>query len=409
MAVCFMYGFFWVYGYKLSIYRMVPFVSLMTPNRYQVFMLFFMSILCGLGCKYLSDRLKKFGKISHSIEYRTFLFLIGLLLMDLGGNAVVRKYGTIEWDADRVIGYKYLMAKKDKESGQTEGRSIEFTKNNHGFYYAKPSITPLLLGLPSPLGGFPQGTTKSFPYVSEIIRKVRKEIEVENILSDESLDGLYLLHVKYLILDKEEFDYSIKNVSRIYENESIKIYELKDSSPILASKEIVNGKSSNFRGVDWRTLINLEGDWGLTDRVKNIISRMGINREKKLSKVLLTTSAGDYQPGVDGKNPLSIELINEDVKNTTISMKIKADEDCFLRLSYTYYPHMEIYIDEKRISPLKSAFEFIILPFPAGEHRVFIKYTWSQLRKTCSAISLGFLVFGVVIFLYSRIMAEGRW
>ena len=62
--------------------------------------------------------------------------------------------------------------------------------------------------------------------------------------------------------------------------------------------------------------------------------------------------------------------------------------DYAVRISLSWFPHLQVLVDGKPIHNVyRSAMDFLVIPFPEGEHRVEIRAVLSPLRRFCLAVS----------------------
>ena len=69
------------------------------------------------------------------------------------------------------------------------------------------------------------------------------------------------------------------------------------------------------------------------------------------------------------------------VRHQQVQMKVAISEACYARLSYAYFPHLQITVDGTPVEPLETAGRFIALPLDAGEHDIVIQARLSPLRR----------------------------
>jgi hypothetical protein len=62
-------------------------------------------------------------------------------------------------------------------------------------------------------------------------------------------------------------------------------------------------------------------------------------------------------------------------------MSFTVSAPCYARLSYAYYPHLDLKLDEEPTEFFKTADGFIGVSLPAGHHRIDLTGSVSPLRK----------------------------
>jgi len=76
------------------------------------------------------------------------------------------------------------------------------------------------------------------------------------------------------------------------------------------------------------------------------------------------------------------------------------NKGCYLSLPHSWYPYLEIKVDEKKIEPIQSAYGMIVLPINKGRHTIKINPVLSPLRKYCLVISLLSLTIVIIFIVY---------
>ena len=72
-------------------------------------------------------------------------------------------------------------------------------------------------------------------------------------------------------------------------------------------------------------------------------------------------------------------------------MRVAISARCYARLSYAYFPYLQVTVDGMPVQPMQTAGRFIALPLEAGERDIVLKAQLSPLRR-------GLLAFSGILF-----------
>ena len=81
-----------------------------------------------------------------------------------------------------------------------------------------------------------------------------------------------------------------------------------------------------------------------------------------------------------GSDP-ECSVLEHNVWNTRARMRVRVSEDCYTRLSYAYYPYLDVLVDGDRVEPMVTAGRFIALKLSAGTHTIELIPRLSPLRR----------------------------
>ena len=123
-------------------------------------------------------------------------------------------------------------------------------------------------------------------------------------------------------------------------------------------------------------------------RVCWIIGEMGIRPNDNACERIFVRD----QEGSDLGTGPTAQVLAHVVRHQRVEMKVSISETCYARLSYAYFPYLQITVDGMPVQPLETAGRFIALPLEAGEHDIVIQARLSPLRR-------GLIGFGVVMLL----------
>jgi len=217
-----------------------------------------------------------------------------------------------------------------------------------------------------------------YPIVAETVwdfknvRKFVNYVKLKNIQNSKTnlwKNYYSLFNTKY-ILSSQNIDHPFFRL--LGKNKNISFYQTKTNSPIFFTTKLSNVKFSTnliFKFLN-DTKINY----------KNLeINRMWC------SDLPTTNLKGNVQ----GK------IIEHKIINGKVHLEVQSDIPSFAILSYSAYPTLKTYLNNKPIQFYKTFYGFIVIPLPKGENSITIV----PMRSTKS-----FLVLILSLFLYALII-----
>lgn len=108
-----------------------------------------------------------------------------------------------------------------------------------------------------------------------------------------------------------------------------------------------------------------------------VIEQMGIRHTDNSCERVFIRGDGDS----DLRTTPTAQVISHVVKHHQVKMKVAVSENCYARLSYAYFPFLQITVDGTPVHPMETAGRFIALPLEAGERDIVIQARLSPLRK----------------------------
>jgi hypothetical protein len=100
------------------------------------------------------------------------------------------------------------------------------------------------------------------------------------------------------------------------------------------------------------------------------------------------------EPADLGARP-AVERLSHRVWNQRVEIRCRVTEPCFARLSYAYYPYLEVRVDDKPVTPLETSGRFMAVRLEAGAHTITIEPYLSPLRKGLFTLDALLLVTGI--------------
>jgi hypothetical protein len=112
-------------------------------------------------------------------------------------------------------------------------------------------------------------------------------------------------------------------------------------------------------------------------RLDRLVADMGLNWRRGTSD-LIPVAEG---PTRRLETTPDIEVLEHVVRNQHAALLIRSSTTCFVRLPYAYFPSLDVRVDDRPVTPIRTADSFIALEMPEGEHRVTLTGRLSALRK----------------------------
>jgi hypothetical protein len=105
---------------------------------------------------------------------------------------------------------------------------------------------------------------------------------------------------------------------------------------------------------------------------------MGVSKKRPVAERIFIRDLA--RPVSLETNP-DVRVISHHVYNQRVELQVDVTQDCYARLAYTYYPHIDLLVDGVRVEPHETAGHFMALYLTAGEHEVVIQPYLSTLRR----------------------------
>jgi hypothetical protein len=419
VAVCFLLSLVLVFFYS---WLPIGVVQAMAANRYLLFVVFFLSVLAGIG----SDSLMKREGWP---TVRVFVILLAVILLDLGPTTFQHPYRPK--DIDKSIDssqvrrmtrdpnawalakplplqhhpiYKEIQSKTAQLSaGELPSERVFHSTNKIYYHFIIPWLA-VNLGVPTPLDTFTQ-----YPLVVPAFVRRFQDVFHLGIQKLEGPDGLeaieeygtiekaaFLMNTRHLLFSQSEEDgishHRLRNSGALVVSPKVAgmpypVVELDRSRARTASRDEGQAKLDRDRAIrDFKALID-----GM---------ELDISRGTAEQILLANPSAGDDL----GTHPLAA-VADHKAWNQRVEMSVNTTEDCYARLAYSYYPHIDVTVNGARATVLKTAGHFICLKLDAGVNRIVIEPRLSPLRSNLLAFDLVIFALGIAGIAYERLRA----
>ena len=351
------------------------------------FVVFYSAALAGFAPGWLAAR-----RPAWAGDARLPLALVALALLDLGPT-------TFQYVYRDNIDFKeqmYARIRAIDSNYRTIERQLIFHDPAGD---PRLSFDPHMLGsvmpkepLSSPFGWVHEAAGLSFGYAAEMTKQMHRELH-DNQLSQSSLDGLYLLGVKFVSFrDRSHYfspplpaspDYTLHDG----------LLELRDARPLIAAPRLV--RTTDIAGFgphnataprayhDDQTFDYDNADYARL--VAPLLDAMHIDRANGTAAVIPVQELDGPSLG-DGAPKVDIDSFKVDIDSASIGYH--AASASYAQLSFTYFPYLDVRLDGQPLSFARSGFNLLAVQLPAGRHLITIEARVSPLRQTAFLITL---------------------
>lgn len=240
-----------------------------------------------------------------------------------------------------------------------------------------------------------ESAPKSIPYAAAITQQAAQEhYDREAAFSHETLQGLYMLGVKYVILHEEQLGMNPGEVfaekrGSLGIERGLKLEQLNHSVAIAStSLEAISYEPQLEKQEGWKMRAQFEAREIETGEVEKIISEMGIDTAKATAEKILVKGAESEK--LSGMAGVKVESVVTEPAKVTITYEAATDE--FLQLSYSASEYIIVSIDGKETPFWETAINTIAVKTGKGRHELAIEGRQTPLRKWTLAASLAGLL-----------------
>ena len=86
----------------------------------------------------------------------------------------------------------------------------------------------------------------------------------------------------------------------------------------------------------------------------------------------------------------------------SVELDLRVTAPCYARLAYTYFPALEVLVNNRPVEPLRTAAGFICLPLETGNNKIVLQARLSPLRQVLLGVDLVLLAIGLGAFIRSK-------
>ncbi|MAG15603.1 hypothetical protein CMO88_00925 [Candidatus Woesearchaeota archaeon] len=362
----------------------VVILLIIQTTRYAPVMLLMLSLSAGYGFMYLNKKLK--------FDSRKLLFLIlAIMIVDMVPATLQLGYPDFS--------YKESFYNEIK-AGSGE-RILDLSTNRRIFWQGEPYLFNKDEAL---FGALIESAPRSTGYAASISTKAAQEIyDLQQDFSEETLQGLYLLGVKQVIVHQEQIGKDAKKVfaekkDALGLERNFQAIELNHSPIIASNQKTLAGFPELEKEHAWELRTRFEDRNIDFSEVSSILNLMQVDTEKRVAgQILVKDSSNEFIASKD----LEIDIKEARTRIDKAEIDYKINSDAFLQLSYSHSPYLSVKIDGKETEYWKTAINTIAVKTEPGEHTITIQGKQSTLRKQLMLVSLLGLI--VIVYLFKKI------
>ena len=372
-----------IFAYRLPPFNMLSLIHASNSSRYLLFLAFFLALAAGIGTLILLQH--RPGWLSRN---RCFTLLFLLLWIDLFPTTFLHAY---QPPVDRSSsGFQNIWETSApfSERGELPNYRVHWADKDEFPYFR---MAYALFMHETPISeGFHPGELRTRSTFTDPFLQVARYLAPDLFAKPDQLNakdpvfellrsGFYLLNSRFLIVSSNN---EARNLS------------LDHNSPIVVSSRLISYNPEAAYQVEL-TGANLDSLSARSiSQVFWIIGEMGIRpHENACERIFIR----DKEENDLGTKPTA-QVLAHVVRHQQVQMKVAISEACYARLSYAYFPYLQITVDGTPVQPLETAGRFIALPLEAGEHDIVIQARLSPLRR-------GLIGFSVVMLLGTLALA----
>ena len=327
---------------------------------------------------------------------RVAVVLLAILFVDLGPTTVQSvyredydfkqsRYGELDaMDDYRVIERQAVWHEPDA------GLARSFDPNKLG-------IPSAYVGLHTPLGFFHEGAGRSFGYTAEMVKQVHRDLNHERV-TDQTAMALYLMGVKRLVFRDRYRWFSPRLEPSPHYTMVDGAMELTHASPLILSTRVIpSAEVEGFRPgnlIDAGAYFDPEtfdySDRRFRELVWPLMRIMNVNPRESTAEVLV---AGEDVPGFEtSSEPLTAEVLAFSSNLNRTEIRYVASGASMGRVALTYFPYLDVRVDDVPVPFHRSAMHNILVRLPAGEHTVTVRGVAPPFQRAMAWVSVAALM-----------------
>ncbi len=354
---------------------------LVQSPRYAPVTILMLGISAGYGLIYIGRKAK--------IESRTLLLVAAaVMIADMAPATLQLGYPDFSYN-------KQFYDTIEANGGE---RILDLSTDRRTFW---PSYIYMNNKAETAFGTLVESAPRSLPYAAAISQKAAQEIYGEQAdFSDETLQGFYMLGVKYVIVHNEQKG---KNPEEVFASKrgalgterGLEAVELKHS-PIIASaqKSMINHEPKLEKEEGWNMRRQFEAREIDTSETDAIIKEMQIDTEEGTAEKILVKDGGSEE--IEAEKELEVKAKGVKTSTGKVEISYEINSDAFLQLSYSHSPQLSVKMDGKETEYWKTAINTIAVKTEKGKHTITIQAKQSRQRKLLMPVSLA----GVILMVY---------
>ena len=367
-----------IFAYRLPPFNMLSLIHASNASRYLLFLAFFLALAAGIGTLMLLQH--RPGRLSRN-RYFTLLFL--LLWIDFFPTTFLHAYQPSP-DRSSSGGFENVWKASIpfSERGELPNYRAHWLDKDE-FPYLRMAYSLFMHETPISEGFHPGELRTHSTFTDPFLQVARylapdlfaapDQINANDPVSELLRSGFYLLNTRFLIVSS---------------NNEAHLLSLEHNSPIIVSPRLVSYDPESAYHIE-TTGANLDSLSARSiSQVLWIIGEMDIRPDDNTCERIFVRD----REGSDLGTEPTAQVLAHVVRHQQVEMKVSISEACYARLSYAYFPYLQITVNGAPVEPLETAGRFIALPLEAGEHDIVIQARLSPLRR-------GLIGFGVVMLL----------
>ncbi len=370
-----------VFAHDIPPIRFIPVIQAFPPARYLLFLTFFLALAAGLGFHLIELRAR------HIKYHRAFFIILAVLLLDLGTTTFQQVYSHKPYP----IAYNDLHFQTIRELGTPYTNQGQLPTYRH--LYSRGSLPPYFAvswpyfstHIPSPLtvhpGDLSSGRDFSGPFerlVNDAFASLNKSdlfsiTEKPDMLTPQIRDGLRMLNVHVLTSTQPDGN----SFSTTWEHSPI--ISSSHASPYRADRVKAHFNKQEILDKAKHLMPTVEPN-DILDVVLMgwLIEQTQISEDGKRCKQILIR---DLDKAIELPTKATVELLEHKVTHTRVDIHLSASDSAFVRLAYSYFPHLSVRVDGHRIQPYETAGHFMAFPIGKGQHHIELVAELSPLRR----------------------------
>lgn len=376
VGCCFALSLLLVFGYRLAPLQALPFVTALNAGRYLLFTTFFMSLAAGIG----GAALRRWRP--NDIQLRTLALPVLLVLFDLGPTTIQPSYQSYDNNPTQ-FSHSLLQTMRNKgtdlnlPAGELPNFRV-FTNLDKMHPFIASTFLAYRTGLPTPQADhrllMPSMNAFAAPFERYLNYLIHQPDTPPLQQSHTAQAGLQLLNVRYLVNVDASRD--LVAMVDITTGPALVSSRLEDHAPLA-----VNSKSENG------------------EHIAAYIEAMDIDLVRKRSaRFFIADLAQTRDLGTIPR----LEVRSHRVWHQRVELDLRVSAPCYARLTYTYFPALEVLVNNRPVETLRTAAGFLCLPLEPGPNQVVIQARLSPLRKALLALDCALLVLGIGALYWSR-------
>lgn len=354
-----------VFAYRLPPFSMLSLIQASNAARYLLFLAFFLALSAGIGTlMLLQHRPKRFAR------NRCFTLLFLLLWIDLFPTTFIHPYKPPPERARSPFVNIWKASAPFTARDELPNYRVQWIAKDMFSYY-RMAYPIFISETPISEAFHPAELRVRSAFVAPFLHFARDlapalTAEPNQFFDHKSLtEGLYLLNTRYAFLSEKNTAFTLSL----------------PHSPIVVSSRVVryDAEAAAERAGQIRTDLGVDSLFARSiSQVLWVIEQMGIRYPDNSCERVFIRGDGDDS---DLQTTPTAQVISHVVEHHQVKMKVAVSENCYARLSYAYFPLLQITVDGTPVQPMETAGRFIALPLEAGERDIVIQARLSPLRR----------------------------